>query len=84
MVKVKVFGWFRLDSGIKEITVHANTVRDLFPLLIQEAKRINPETTLKEKDLEGCVVAVNGKQVKINTKLKDGDEVFLVPAVAGG
>lgn len=84
MVKIKVFGVFRLDSGIKEMTVQANTVRELFPLLVQEAKRLNPETTLKEKDLEGCVVAVNGKQVKLKSKLKDGDEVFLVPAVAGG
>jgi len=83
-VRVKIFGVFRLDSGIKEMTVQVETVKELFPLIIEEAKRLNPQTPLKVKDLEGCVVAVNGKQVKPNTKLQDGDEVMLVPAVAGG
>ena len=84
MVKVKMFGVFRLDSGLKEMTSEAASVKELFPQIIAEAKKINPRTTLTEKDLRGCVIAVNGKQVKPNSRLNDGDEVVLVPAVAGG
>ena len=52
MVTVKMFGTFRLDSGMK--------------------------------DVKGCIVCLHDKQVRPSTKLNDGDEVVLVPAVAGG
>ena len=84
MVKVKLFGVFRLDSGVKSLEADVTTVKTLYPLIVAEAKRLDPRSTLSEKDLRGCIVAVNGRQVKPNTTLSDGDEVVLVPAVAGG
>ena len=84
MVHVKLFGVFRLDSGVKELDVSAATPKDIYPQIIAEAKRINPKTRLNEKDLRGCVISVNGRQVKPGSKLNDGVEVILVPAVAGG
>lgn len=84
MITVKLFGTFRLDSGIKEMQVDAKTVKELYPLVMAEVKRVNPYTTLSMKDVKGCIVSIGGKQVGVRTKLNDGDVVFLVPAVAGG
>lgn len=84
MVTVKLFGTFRLDSGIKELQVEAKTVRDLYPIVMQEVLNVNPNTTLTMTDVKGCIVSIDGKQVGVRKKLNDGDVVFLVPAVAGG
>ena len=45
-----------------------------------------PEKTdrITRKDLEGCVLLVNGKVCSGRTKLADGDVVQLMPPVAGG
>jgi molybdopterin converting factor small subunit len=84
MVKVRLFGVFRLDSGVKELDTDAGSVRELLPLIIRESKRINPKNTMTVKDLKGCIISVNGRQVGLEAKLSDGDDVVLVPAVAGG
>ena len=84
MITVKLFGTFRLDSGIKELQIDAKTVKDLYPVVMQEVLKVNPHTTLSMKDVKGCIVSIEGKQVGVRTRLKDGDVVFLVPAVAGG
>ena len=84
MVNVKLFGLFRLDTGIKEMNVDANCVKDLYPLLLEEAKRINPSTTITAKDIDGCIVVINGKQSRKSAKLKDGDQLMLMSPVCGG
>ena len=75
-VKVKLFGLLRIDSGIKEV--------ELYPLLLAEMRRRDPECSLEEKDLKACVVAVNERRAKPGTKLSPGDVVCLLPPVAGG
>lgn len=84
MVKVKLFGLFRLDTGIKELEADANSVKDLYPILLAEAKKVNPTTIITAKDIDGCIVVINGKQSKKSSKLKDGDEVYLMSPVCGG
>ena len=84
MVTVKLFGTFRLDSRIKELQVDVKNVKQIYPLIINEVKKHDPCTSLTEADFKGCVVSVNGKQVSLRTRLNDGDEVCLMPAVAGG
>lgn len=84
MVTVKLFGTFRLDSGIKEMRVEAKVVKDILPQIMDEVLKRDPETKLTVKDLKGCIVSLNGKQVGFNTKLHDGDVLYLVPAVGGG
>ena len=84
MVKVKMFGTFRLDTGLKEINAEASSVKDLYPILLEEAKKVNPTTTITAADIDGCIVVINGKQCKKNSKLKDGDTVFLMSPVTGG
>lgn len=84
MVTVKLFGTFRLDSGLKELQLEAGSVKDIFPLIMDEVRRLDPQTELTMKDLKSCVVSLNGRQVGMRTALSDGDLVILVPAVAGG
>ena len=84
MVHVKLFGLLRLDTGLKELDAEAATVEDLYPILLAEAKRAKPTTTVTAKDVDGCVIMINGKQGKKRSRLQDGDEVLLMSPVGGG
>lgn len=84
MVQVKLFGLIRLDTGLKELRADAASVKDLYPVLLREAKRANPATTISAKDIDGCIVLVNNRQCSKHTKLKDGDTVMLMSPVCGG
>ena len=84
MVTVKLFGTFRLDSGLKELQLEAGSVKDIVPLIMDEVRRLDPQTELTMKDLKSCIVSLNGRQVGMRAALNDGDLVILVPAVAGG
>lgn len=75
MITVRLFGLVRLETGIRELQVDARNMKELKKEL---ARRI-PEDTLK-----GCVVLVKGKPAHGRSKLQDGDEVMLMPPVAGG
>ena len=67
MVKVKLFGLLRLDTGLKELELGANSVKELYL-----------------KDIDGCIVMINGVQGKKSSKLAPGDEVMLMSPVCGG
>ena len=84
MVKVKLFGLFRLDTGLKELNLEAGTVKELYPFLLAEARKNKPGTVINEADIDGCIVMINGKQGKKSSRLKDGDEVMLMSPVCGG
>ena len=84
MVKVKLFGLFRLDTGLKELSADVQTVKELYPVLLEEAKKANPATKITAADVDGCIVVINGKQCKKSAKLSDGDEVWLMSPVCGG
>ena len=84
MVTVKLFGLFRLDTGLKEFHADAATVKELYPLLLAEARRNKPDTKVSAADIDGCIIMINGKQGKKSSKLADGDEVMLMSPVCGG
>ena len=84
MVKVKLFGLFRLDTGLKELKADVGTVKELYPILMEEAKKANPATKVTAADVDGCIVVINGKQCKKSAALRDGDEVWLMSPVCGG
>ena len=84
MVKVKLFGLFRLDTGLKELEAEAATVAELYPILLSEAKRLHPGTKVTAKDIDGCIVMINGKQGRKSSPLRDGDLVMLMSPVCGG
>ena len=78
MITVKLYDLLRLDSGIRELSLDAKTVLELYSRLLEKTDRIS------KKDLEGCVLLVNGKAANRRTKLADGDVVQLLSPVAGG
>ena len=75
MITVKLFGLVRLETGIKELQLEAANIKQLQKALASHI----PEDMLK-----GCVLLVNGKQANRFTKLESGDQVMLMPPVAGG
>lgn len=84
MITVKIFGTFRLDSGLKQLQADVRTAKELYPIIMEEVKRMNPDTKLTIKDVKGCILSRGGKQISPSTRLCDGDVICLVPAVAGG
>ncbi|MCQ2566871.1 MAG: MoaD/ThiS family protein [Mogibacterium sp.] len=84
MVHVQLFGLFRLDSGIRELDVDVDSIRKLYPVLLAKAKEIDPNTTVTARDIDGCIIVINGVQSRKTAKLKDGDQVMLMSPVCGG
>jgi len=84
MVTVKLYGTFRLDSRLQKLELNVKSVKEIYPYIISEVKKHDPNTALTEKDLKGGIIAINGKQSRPNAKLCDGDEVCIMPAIAGG
>jgi len=76
MITVKLYGLLRLESGIKECYMDANSIKELLILLEQKG--------LDRKQLSGCNLLVNGKAASKHSPLTDGDTVQLFPPVAGG
>ena len=76
MITVKLYGLLRIESGIKEKHLDAETVKEVLSALTN--------CGISRKDLDGCVVLVNGAAAKKQTKLHDGDLVVLMSPVAGG
>jgi len=76
MITVKLYGLLRLDSGIKEKQLEAATVRQVLDALAEDG--------IPRKDLDGCVILVNGRNANKRSKLMSGDRVVLMSPVAGG
>ena len=76
MITVKLYGLLRIESGIKEKHLDAPTVKEALIALA--------DCGIPKKDLDGCVILVNGASAKKQTKLHDGDTVVLMSPVAGG
>ena len=77
MVKLKMFGSLRLKSGFKEGEADVTSIKEA-------CKYIAEVTGYPEKEIHNCNFLVNGKLVKPNSKLKDGDELTLMAASGGG
>ena len=84
MVTVKLFGLFRLDTGLKSLNAEAASVKELYPILLAEAKKVRPDTRVTAADIDGCIVVINGKPARKSSPLKDGDQVSLMSPVCGG
>lgn len=84
MVTVKLFGTLRLDSGVKSLELEADTVREIYPLIMAEILRNAPDTAIREKDIKSCIVSVNEKKANARTQLQNGDVVYIIPPAAGG
>ena len=78
MIRVRLFGLLRLDSGIKELELEARSVTELLSALEQRSGQLSAEA------LRGCVIFINGKPGSKKSRLSDGDEVMLLSPAAGG
>ena len=76
MITVKLYGLLRIESGIKEKQLNAATAADVLDTLA--------ECGIPKKDLDSCMILINGKTGKKRSKLADGDTVVLMSPVAGG
>ena len=76
MITVKLYGLLRIDSGIKQRNLEAACMQDVLEDLAQQG--------IDRKDLESCVMLINGKPAKKRSVLNPGDEVQLLSPVAGG
>lgn len=76
MITVKLYGLLRIDSGIKQRCIEAKSMQDVLEDLAQQG--------IDRKDLESCVMLINGKPAKKRSVLIPGDEVQLLSPVAGG
>ena len=76
MITVKLYGLLRIESGIKEKHMEASTVKEVLDALA--------ECKIPRKNLNSCVILVNGINANKRSKLADGDTVVLMPPVAGG
>ena len=76
MITVKLYGLLRIESGIKEKRLEAATVKEVLDALAA--------CGIPSKELQGCVILVNGNSAGKRSKLTDGDTVVLMSPVAGG
>ena len=76
MITVKLYGLLRIESGIKQKKLEARSVKEILVFLA--------DCGIPKKDLDGCVILVNGNSASKRSKLTDGDTVVLMSPVAGG
>ena len=76
MIRVKLYGLLRVESGIKERQLEAATVREV----LEDLERCG----IPRKKLDAAVILVDGNSASKRSKLKDGDTVVLMSPVAGG
>lgn len=79
---VRLFGVFRLKSGISRITLDITQGAELFKELSRKFSDIS------EKEWEKSVLYLNGKLISINkfkkTQLDTADEILIMSPVSGG
>ena len=83
-VSIKLLGMFRLNTGLHELEAEAESVKDLYPILLQKAREAKPGTQITAADIDGYIILIDGKQCRKSRKLADGDIVYLMPPVCGG
>jgi molybdopterin converting factor small subunit len=76
MITVKLYGLLRIESGIREKQLEATCIRDILDALAG--------CGIPKKELEGCIILINGKTANRRSKVTDGDTVVLMSPVAGG
>ena len=73
---MKLYGLLRIESGIKQRQMEAGTIKEVLGALA--------DCGIPKRDLDGCVILINGNSANKRSKLQDGDTVVLMSPVAGG
>lgn len=79
-VTVKVFGVYRVDSGVKEYECQAERVDEVFATL-NSLSKVQPSNINYDS---ASVFINNAKCKKKKQKLKDGDEIWVMSPAGGG
>ncbi|MGQ9506270.1 MAG: MoaD/ThiS family protein [Candidatus Bathycorpusculaceae bacterium] len=92
-VTVNFVGAFRTISGKNKIAIKIEDIVPLKEVIKRIVKKIpNLQRTLMDPELEdprpNALILVNGKEISVlngmETLVKDGDEIVLVPVIHGG
>jgi len=95
-VKLEVLGWIAMAFGhnqssltMEESLENGTTVGDLLRRVAQENPSFRNVAFTSEMNLQGNIsIVLNGKILGqptfLDTRLKDGDRVLLLPAIDGG
>ena len=54
MIKVKIFGLLRMDTGLKELELEGERVKDLYPQILAQAKLAKPGIYLHKARKASC------------------------------
>ena len=76
MITVKLYGLLRINSGIKERKIEADSIKAVLEDLMMQG--------ISQKELNSCIILINQKSANKKSKLTDGDVVQLMSPVAGG
>jgi len=93
LITVKLVGAFRGISGKTKVSIRFEnkvSLKEAIKTIVQELPKL--KRTLIDPDLgdprQSTLILVNGKEISVlnglETMLKDGDELILVPVVHGG
>lgn len=77
MVTIKLFGTMRIKTGCKGLEADISVAKDACDILAET-------TGFPVKEFRRCIITVNGKQVKLNASLHDGDELAFFSPSGGG
>ncbi|MEM4577109.1 MAG: ubiquitin-like small modifier protein 1 [Candidatus Nezhaarchaeales archaeon] len=91
-VKVKFFAFIREVAGVNEVEVEIKegmTIMDLIKKLSERLPQKFRDFVFEGHEIsKNIIILVNGKGISelygLETKLKSGDEVALLPPVSGG
>ena len=78
MVTVRIFGTLRLDAKQRQVAVKAATVQEALQRVAADLGLPSVEPLLR------AAVYVNGERAGLRTRLRDGDELYLLSPAAGG
>jgi molybdopterin synthase sulfur carrier subunit len=92
-ITVKLFGVLRHISGVGELALNievAISVKELMSEIVREMPTLKSSLLGQQFEVlrSSVLIFVNGREIGVldglETKLKDGDDVVLVPVVHGG
>lgn len=91
-VRLRLMGPFWFSTGIKELEVEGDTIKEVISEFIEKFKDKIPKPFLVGNSLDLhplTLILLNGSDVEFvegrrNAKLKDGDVVALAPPASGG
>lgn len=78
------FGYHLKRAGYDALVLRGRCQAHTWLAIHNDHFVFHPDTAITAKDIDGCIISVNGKAGKKNTKLADGDEVMLMSPVCGG